>query len=125
MKFQNEWIWENFWEDNCTPALFVYRGLQGTIWLLFGKAPLRPFTLKCIISLLDERFSLNGGAMNFLTVSHSRIKNIFGVQVHFKSLVYSHLVYTHLVYYPFGLPQYAKNSHFPCPELNPIHKLKP
>ena len=39
--------------------------------------------------------------------------------------VYCHLVYTHLVYYPFGLPQYAKNSHFPCPELNPIPKLKP
>ena len=39
--------------------------------------------------------------------------------------VYCHLVYTHLVYYPFGLPQYAKNSHFPCPKLNPIPKLKP
>ena len=29
---------------------------------------------------------------------------------------------THLVYYPFGLPQYAQNSHFeliPIPTLNP------
>ena len=40
-------------------------------------------------------------------------------------LVYCHLVYTHLVYYPVGLPQYAQNSHFLYPELNPIPKLKP
>ena len=40
-------------------------------------------------------------------------------------MVYSHLVYTHLVYYPFGLQQYAPNSHFPYPELIPIPKITP
>ena len=72
--------WSKRTLEKTTAHLHCLLGIAGnylvTIWIVSSQTL---YTLKCIVSSLDEPFSLNVGAMNFLNVSLSHIKNIFGV----------------------------------------------
>ena len=74
---QNNWVWENFREDYTTLALFA--GIKGTILvtILIVSYQTLKFEMYYVI-ILDEYFSLNVGAMDFLTVSLSHIKKKMG-----------------------------------------------
>ena len=60
---RNNWVWEKFREDYTTLALFA--GIKSTILVTILIVSSQALNFECIVSLLDEYFSLNGGAMDF------------------------------------------------------------